>query len=143
MIGLYIALGALPFALGGLLNWYMLTHQGAFLLWSLGSVLFLLIWGGLGFLLNWKHDQAKKVTLFLNLIPLIVLLLVAVQELILGAYWGSFIGIWSQHFYLPLMGLGFIFTGWSSSVFPAYVISFLLMVGTSFVGASLRERWNK
>ena len=46
MIGLYIALGALPFALGGLLNWYMLTHQGAFLLWSLGSVLFLLIWGG-------------------------------------------------------------------------------------------------
>ena len=140
MIVLYIALGALPFALGGLLNWYMVTMDGAFLLLGICSAFFLVLWGLLGFLLNWRHDQTKRIMLFLHLVPLLMLILVAVQELIIGSYWNSLVGIWSQYFYLPMMGIGFLLTGWAQSVFPAYVVCFLLMVGTAFVGASLRER---
>ena len=140
MIFVFIAIGLLPFVVGGTQNWYMLTHADTLLPYSLISLCFLFVWGCIAFLLNGKHQRAKTVVVFLNLIALLDLLLVGVQELLLHRYWMNSIGTWSQYFYLPTINLGFSLTSWSHSVFPAYAASFILMVAVSFVGCKLREK---
>lgn len=140
MIFVFIALGALPFVVGGIQNWYMLTHADTLLPYSLISLSFLFVWGCIAFLLNGKHQHTKTVVVFLNLIALLDLLLVGVQELILHHYWMNSIGTCSQYFYLPVINLGFGLTSWIHSLFPAYAASFILMVAVSFVGCKLREK---
>ena len=143
MIFVFIAIGLLPFVVGGTQNWYMLTHADTLLPYSLISLCFLFVWGCIAFLLNSKHQRAKTVVVFLNLIALLDLLLVGVQELLLHRYWMNSIGTWSQYFYLPTINLGFRLTSWSHSVFPAYAASFILMVAVSFVGCKLREKFKR
>ena len=140
MIFVFIAIGLLPFVVGGTQNWYMLTRADTLLPYSLISLCFLFVWSCIAFLLNGKHQRAKTVVVFLNLIALFDLLLVGVQELLLHRYWMNSIGTWSQYFYLPTINLGFSLTSWSHSVFPAYAASFILMVAVSFVGCKLREK---
>ena len=140
MIVVFIAIGALPFVVGGMQNWYMLNNADTLLPYSLISLFFLFIWGCIAFLLNGRRQQTKIVVVFLNLIALLDLLLVGIQELILQHYWTSIVGTWSQYFYLPLLNLGFRLTNWSHIVFPAYAASFLLMLGVSFIGCKLREK---
>jgi len=143
MITLTITLGALPFIVGGLQNWYMLSHADSLLPYRLISVFFLLVWGCIAFVLKGNHQRTKEIVIFLNLIAALDLLLIGVQELIFHAYWMNSIGGWSQLFYLPMINLGFGLTNWSHSVFPAYVMSFALMVVASFVGCILREKLKK
>jgi len=138
-MGICMILGALPFALGGILNWYLMNRMDAVLPYGAIGICFLLIWGGLGFLLNGK-GQTKKTVLFLNLVALLDLLLLGVQELILGKYWGNAIGTWSQLFYLPLVNLGARLTSWSHSMFAVYGVSFVLMVAVSLAGCKLRKK---
>lgn len=143
MIFVFIAIGLLPFVVGGTQNWYMLTHADTLLPYSLISLCFLFVWSCIAFLLNGKHQRAKTVVVFLNLIALFDLLLVGVQELLLHRYWMNSIDTWSQYFYLPTINLGFRLTSWSHSVFPAYAASFILMVAVSFVGCKLREKFKQ
>lgn len=138
-----IIVGALPFVVGGIQNWYMLTYMDSILPYGMISVFFLFVWGCVAFLLNGNHQNTKKIVVFLNLIAVIDLLLIGAQELIFHAYWMNSIGVWSQLFYLPMVNLGFSLTIWSHSVFPAYVVSFILMVAASFAGCNLREKLKK
>jgi len=138
-----IIVGALPFVVGGIQNWYMLTYMDSILPYGMISVFFLIVWGCAAFLLNGNHQNTKKIVVFLNLIAVIDLLLIGAQELIFHAYWMNSIGVWSQLFYLPMVNLGFSLTIWSHSVFPAYVVSFILMVAASFAGCNLREKLKK
>lgn len=140
MTGISVLLGALPFAFGGALNWYLLSHAEAVLPYRVIGIGFLLIWGGLGFLLNGKGMHTKKTVLALNLIPFADLVLLAVQELVLREYWRGSIGIWSQLFYLPMVNLGATLTSWSHSMFAVYAVSFLLMVCVSYAGGRLRKK---
>ena len=143
MIGILVMLGALPFIAGGIQNWYMLTYVDALLPYGLISVFFLFVWGCVAFLLNGNGQRTKEIVIFLNLIAVLDLLLIGVQELIFHAYWMNSIGLWSQLFYLPIVNLGFSLTTWSHRVFPAYVVSFVLMVAVSFAGCKLREKLKK
>lgn len=138
-----IIVGALPFVVGGIQNWYMRTYMDSILPYGMISVSFLIVWGCIGFLLNGNHQNTKRIVVFLNLIAVIDLLLIGAQELIFHAYWMNSIGMWSQLFYLPMVNLGFSLTIWSHSVFPANVVSFILMVAASFAGCNLRERMKK
>ena len=143
MIGILVMLGAVPFVVGGIQNWYMLTYMDSLLPYGLISVSFLLVWGCIAFLFNRNHQRTKEIVIFLNLIALLDLLLIGFQELIFHAYWMNSIGLWSQFFYLPMINLGFSLTTWSHSVFPAYVVSFILLVAASFAGCKLREKLKK
>lgn len=143
MIGIYVVLGALPFVVGGIQNWYMLTYMDSVLPYGMISVSFLLGWGCIAFLLKGNRQRTEKIVIFQNLIAVLNLLLIGVQELILHAYWMNIIGLWSQLFYLPMINLGSRITTWSHSVFPAYAVSFILMVGASFAGCKLRENLKK
>ena len=143
MIGILVMLGAVPFVVGGIQNWYMLTYMDSLLPYGLISVSFLLVWGCIAFHFNRNHQRTKEIVIFLNLIALLDLLLIGFQELIFHAYWMNSIGLWSQFFYLPMINLGFSLTTWSHSVFPAYVVSCILLVAASFAGCKLREKLKK
>ena len=135
-----IILGALPFVLGGIQNWYMTTHMDSLPPYTLIAFAVLLIWGLLAFFFNHDGTRTKRIVVFLNLIAAVDLFLIGIQELILHAYWMNLIGAWSQFFYLPVLRLGFSLTSWSPHVFLAYAASFLLMAGASILGCKLREK---
>ena len=137
---LLICLGALPLAVGGIMNWAMLSLQTWLPPFLLISLLFLLVWGLIAFLARPHVKHSAAVILPLNLIPLLVLLLLGVQELILHAYWLNPVGRWTQYYYLPLLRPGFLLTSGMSSVFAAYCAAFLLMLAASALGCMLRKR---
>ena len=122
-------LGCSPFLLGRIQDWLMMSLLGVPLLFL--SVLMLLFWGYLSHLsLNLMNSDWKALIL-LNTPATIDLLLVLVQEWLVGAYWMNRIGGYSQLFYLPLLSFGFQLTPWAHTVSPAYIAAFLLMAGTS------------
>lgn len=134
---LLILLGLLPFAIGGLMNWYIIS-QNAVPSFFLIALLVLLIWGGIAF---WgrRRLEAAQVIFSLNLAPFLVLLLLAVQELVFHAYWFNPVGVWTQIFYLPLMSVSFTLTVWSHSSFTAYGTAFILLVAASLAGCKTAE----
>lgn len=137
---LLICLGALPLAVGGIMNWAMLSLQTWLPPFLLISLLFLLVWGLIAFLARPHAKRSAAVILPLNLIAFFDLLLVGVQELILHAYWLNPVGRWTQYYYLPLLRPGVLLTSGMSSVFAAYCAAFLLMLAASALGCMLRKR---
>ena len=134
-----IVLGALPFVIGGILNWCM-YNMPFNLPYGALSVLLLFVWGGFAFLFKGTGQSTIKIVLFLNFIAAIDVILVGVQELILHAYWMNSVGLWTQFFYLPLLNLGFTLTSWSHTMFPVYAACFILLIVASVIGCKLRER---
>lgn len=137
---LLVLLGGLPFAVGGALNYMILSSSDALPPLFLIGIGWLALWGTIAFLIKLFKEDEKEIVIWLNLVAAVVLALVALQELILHAYWSNFVGVWSQFYYLPLLNLGFTLTSWSSSVFPAYVVSFGLMVAATVVGCRMRGK---
>ena len=143
MIAILVMLGALPFVVGGIQNWYMLTYMDSLIPYALISVCFLIVWGCIAFFLKGNRQRTRTIVMFLNLIAVLDLLLVGIQELIFQAYWLNPIGLWSQLFYLPLLDQGSSLTTWSHGMFPAYAASCILMITASFLGCKLREKMMK
>lgn len=134
-----IPLGALPFLAGWALD--LLMHRVTVVLpFRLIGLLFLLLWGGLAFLLRGRRISLRQVLLPLHTIPALVLVLLAIQELVLHAYWFNPIGLWTQRFYLPVLNLGFALMSWSHTVFSAYCAGFALMFLAAALGCALRGR---
>lgn len=134
-----IALGCLPFVLGGVMNWWMMTNPDTlppYLLIALGM---LILWAAIAYFMMGKLKNEKKVVLCLNAVAFVVLILLGVQEMVLQGYWMNAVGAWTQYFYLPLLRLGFTFTSWTPSIFFAYIASFLLMLLVSVVGCNLKK----
>ena len=82
MTFLLICLGALPFVLGGVMNWAMLTWQNSLPPLLLIALLLLLVWGLIAFLARPRTKSTVAVILPLNLIAFLVLLLLVL--LVLG-----------------------------------------------------------
>ena len=135
-----LVIGALPFVVGGIQNWYMITYADSVLPYRVIAFAFLFVWGGSAFLMNKKGENTKRIVVFMNLLAFLDLVLIGVQELVFHTYWGNSIGGWTQMFYLPVLGLGFDLTNWSHTVFTAYAVGFILMIIASLVGCKIRER---
>ena len=86
---LLFLLGLLPFAVGGLMNWAMLAYPDVLPPFSLIAILFLLIWGAIAFFVRPRVAGVRTLAVCLNLAAGINLILVGVQELVLGAYWSN------------------------------------------------------
>lgn len=143
MIVVLITLGLIPFALGGLLQWILtlnnfLLAPAALLIFSLIT---LLIWGVLAYLIKPYIKCTKKVMLGLHVVPLIMLLLNGIQGQILHQYWPNFFGLLTQIYYLPLVRIGSLLTGWfGTNMFIICLVSFLLMVFAAFAGCKLNKK---
>lgn len=143
MIVVLIALGLIPFALGGLLQWILSLNN--FLLAPpiliVISLVTLLIWGVLAYLIKPYIKSTTKVMLGMHVIPLIVLLLHGIQGPILHQYWPNFFGLLTQIYYLPLVRIGSLLTSWfGTTMFITCLVSFLLMVLSTFVGCKLNKK---
>lgn len=137
---LLLLLGGLPFAIGGWLNHIMLSSSNTLPPLFFIGIVCLILWGFIAFVAKSFIEEDKEIVIRLNLIAAVVLVLVTVQEVVLHAYWFNFVGVWSQLYYLPLLNVGFTLTSWSSSVFPAYVASFGLMVAATVVGCRMKRK---
>lgn len=140
MMILLTALGLIPFALGSFMNRLMMAYANVLPPFTLFAVITLLLWAAIAFLAKPFIRSTRKVMICLNLLGLIDLMLLGIQELLLGAYWNNFAGVMTQFYYLPLINLGFRLTAWSHTVFSAYCAAFLLMVGASYLGCLLRKK---
>ncbi len=136
---LAILLGFIPYGLGGLMDWYMLSNINSIPPFKLIAFAVLLLWAVFAYVLRFRLTT-KETVLFLNIIPAVDLILVAVQELIVGAYWPNIIGAMTQLYYLPLLNLSFSLTFWAGTTFLAYCSAFLLMCIVAFLGCELHKK---
>ena len=133
--------GLLPFAAGYGIHRMMTAYPDVRLPYGLIGLIFLLIWGGIAFLAGSfaRRNPLAKI-ICMNGVALVVLVLLGIQELVLGAYFSNAAGIWTQLYYLPLLQLGFSLTSWSSRVFTADAAAWLLMAAASYLGFRLGRR---
>ena len=137
MKGVLLGLGCLPFVCGGLMDWYMMQNEEARLPFFIIGVLFLVLWSAIAFLMLPHMENTKKTVRWLNAVGFVVLLLLLVQDLVVGAYWTNFLGRWTQYYYLPMLYIGFQLL--NGSLIGSYVISYALMVVVSVMGCNWRK----
>lgn len=125
---LVLLMGCSPFLIGRLQDFMMMN---TFIPLTFISCLMLLLWGGFGMLSLNLMNERKTALLLLNTPAAVVLLLILVQEWVVGAYWFNFVGTYTQMFYLPFISLGFRLVFWADTAVPAYIASFILLILTS------------
>ena len=135
---LLVVLGFLPAAGGGLFNWYIM-HNGSTRYFNLIAVGFLVLWGLLAFAVRPLARSTKEAVLLLHIAATIDLLLVVIQEFILGAYWFNWVGLWTQNFFLLPLPISSTLAFWAHRMLPSYLVSFALMLLVSWFGASRSE----
>lgn len=140
MLFILAFLGLIPFAIGGFMNWFMLSHPETLPPYALIGIVTLLIWAAISFTVKAHVKDTKKLLIGLNLPAFAVLVLLCVQELLLKAYWQNPIGLWTQLYYLPLINISTRLAMWSSHLFVVYCAAFILLLGASFVGCKLRKK---
>ena len=145
--GKLLLLGLAPLPAGYLLDYAMtvLSLSGAAVV-GLG-VLLPLLWGCLAFLAASPRKKPIRQALALCAFGLAALALVLFQELALGRYWGNFLGIGSQLFFLPFLSLGFSIADPVAGLFlspmrvwPGYIAAWLLMLALAWAGCAFRKR---
>ena len=132
--------GLLPFAAAYGMNWAVMEYPDVLLPYSLIALVFLLIWGGIAYVAGIQGVRIGPALICMNGVALAVLVLLGMQELVLGAYFHNAAGIWTQLYFLPLLRFGFRLTGWSSRILAADAAAFLLMVAASYLGLWLGKR---
>lgn len=133
--------GLLPFAAGYGMHWMMTENPDLRLPYGLIGLVFLLLWGGIAFLAGIfaRRRPLLEITC-MNGAALVVLVLLGIQELVLGAYFSNAAGVWTQLYFLPLLRFGFSLTSWSSRVFAADAAAYLLMAAAAYLGFWLGRR---
>ena len=137
MISLVI-LGAMPLAVGWLLNWYMTIHPETFPPMFIIALVMILAWGCVSWRMNRKMMDTGAVMVAQNLIAAVMMILVTVQ-IIAGSFWENMIGILSQMFFMPTLYMGAVFFNWMG-MFGIYFSCFVLMVLASFIGCKIAEK---
>ena len=106
---LRILLGFVPLGIGILQNAYMTAHMDTLPPLKLIALGTLLIWGLFCYLTADSNSKARSQVLALNAANFLALVLVLVQELLVGHYWINAVGMASQLFFLPLIHLAAFF----------------------------------
>ncbi|MCM1217183.1 MAG: hypothetical protein NC081_05400 [Roseburia sp.] len=138
-----LGVGALPLALGALLNFIMpfLSIPGYVL-----AILLLAAWGFMAFkLTNPAHNSGLQ-ALSLCTFGLFVLLLALYQEFTIGGYWQNWIGAATQIFFLPWLPLGysiatsiFPLTG-PIKLWPIYTAAWVILFIASWIGCAVKSQ---
>ena len=135
-----LLLGLMPLAVGYLMNYVLMLLPFPLFF---GSLLPLLLWAWLSGRMADSSESALLQALLLNAFGLLMLLLVLLQELILGAYWENILGLFSQLFFLtglPLASVLFRSLTATTSLWPFYGASWLFLYLTSLAGILFYRR---
>ncbi|MGX8795731.1 hypothetical protein ACR6HW_06525 [Fusibacter sp. JL298sf-3] len=129
-----LLIGSIPFFLGSFINVlatdifyeHVLPYKGI-------GIAFLIAWFFVGRFSNKLVENKKSAFLIGNAMAFAVLLLLLYQVVILGHYWSNVVGVATQFYYLPLVGLMALFARISTAL--VYGVSFLAMCAVFYCGA--------
>ena len=138
-----LLIGFLPLLFGIIQHHLMMTvFFDTLIPGSLIGIAVLVIWFFIGILSIKFVSSKKEAIIFVNAPAFLVLLLILFQEIVLNAFWRNNIGLGTQFFYLPLIGL----TRHLSLIFPIgsfsnmSVLAFICLFGASYFGRVVVER---
>ena len=132
--------GSILFPIGFIVNAFMMAGSVPVAVYLALSMATLLLWFWGGTVCYGLTDNLWMALILGNLVPLIDLMLVLLQEIVLGGYWQNLFGFATQLFYLPMLSLSFSLTSMFSRLAPAYIVAFLLMLLAFFLGAFMAKK---
>lgn len=138
------ALGFVPLVVGYIID--LLIMRTSFAPGHLLELSFLLLWGGLNFRIFTKPDRPLANIALLHLPLFLALLLVLIQELVVGHYWINLAGIASQYFYLPvLIPASSILSALTGTAYTwlACGLEFIMLLLAGILGVGLKLRQMK
>ncbi len=142
MVFVYILLilfGITPYPLGCWFNDYIMSIPDTMPPFEAIGLGLLAVWALVAFACNRGGKHTRAIVLCMNAVPLVDLVLLAIQLGIRHAYWAGAWGIGTQFFYLPLLRLSFMLTPRAHTMLPTYVVAFVLLVLASYGGCKLRQ----
>ncbi len=137
---LLIGAGLLPLLTGYLMNAGMMANPERLLPYTLIALLFLLVWSLIGFAAARKGLRLKPALLAAHALAILALGLILIQELIVGHYWTSFLGVASQFYFLPVLNLGSKLVFWGGRVWQASLVSIALLPTAFCLGHRAGQR---
>ena len=130
-----LLLGCSPLLAGLVMSGIITAFSFLALPFWIFSIAALVGWAFLARLWRKKVRSSLELILLQNLIPALVLLLLAIQLLGAQRFWVGLPGYLSQEFYLPLLNLAALLTGSRSThAFAPYGVAFLLLLCASWIG---------
>lgn len=140
-----ILIGILPLAVG-LFQELMLRAAPALTpIGPISSVIFLLLWGILCNRVSYPDGNVLNQALSLHLMAAVMLVLFLIQEFLVDHTWTA-LNYLSQTFFMPFFSLAamplFSFDG-TVYIWPAFIISFLLMFLIGFIGCRTKVNSGK
>lgn len=143
---LLVLTGGLPLAVGFAMNAWMMEHPDSLPPFLLISVLVLAVWFLLGLLSQRLTESRWEAALLVNGIALVFLLLVVIQVGFLGRYWGNWLGVATQFYYLPLIWLPSQILNLLFRFAPTlviYIAAFILLCTMTALGHWVRVKQQK
>lgn len=134
-----IILGFIPLGMGFIMNWLMMTFSETVLPYIFISAAFLVFWTWISYICSGLKGTKKASVCLLNLPLFLALAFNLYQEIVLGYYFNSLLGICTQFFYLPILNISYTITSWSGHLWTAYIAGFLLICLASFTGCILKK----
>ncbi|MDO4712061.1 MAG: hypothetical protein Q4A75_08790 [Peptostreptococcaceae bacterium] len=131
---------------GFILNKIIMVSSDSILLFILGLG-FLFLWGSLAYKIHHPGENTFTTACILNGVGSFMLVLVLVQELIVGQYSLNWSGIIPQMYFLPCLSvtstlskpvLGIIME--TIHVWPIYILEFILMLFVSLIGCEIKQK---
>ena len=131
-------LGFIPLFIGIIMNYIIM--QDVILSFNLIGFIFIILWIFIGYKTEGIEETPGKSSISIHMPGAFALILVLFQEIILGQYWLNLLGLLSQLYFLPLISLGSYFTFWTPRIWPVYIVAFLLMIGSYYIGIRIKKR---
>ena len=135
-----VLIGLSPLALGYLTDFLMMSS--VWLPYTVLGVLVLVVWTIISAKVAHLAESKKEFLILINAVPLVFCTLFLIQSMIIGSPWANAIGSASQHFFTPLMFFTSLILPLGNLSF-AIILSFLLMVASTFIGYNKFEHTNK
>lgn len=141
---LLILIGFIPLALGFLMNYWIMKYQDSLLPFKLIGIVFLILWGFIGYLTCEFEETAAKSSKIIHSVAFIMLLIFVFQNSILGRFWFNIIGAIPQFYYLPLLNISSFIQSLILFMFRTHItsldiiISFFLMIASYRLGSKFK-----
>ena len=128
--------GFIPLGVGLIMNGIIL--QDTMLPLTIIGIAFLMFWIFIGYKTHELEETPLLSSISIHLPAAFALIFVLFQEIVLGQYMNNIFGLLSQLFFLPLIRISSFFTFWTMGIWPIYIVSFLLMIWTYYLGIKLK-----
>ena len=131
-----VLFGGIPILVGYVYN---LVIANASVPWMSLGFLFLVLWGGLGYIVS-SLDKKPLIQAFkLCLIGIIMIIMTSFQSIVSGGYFFNILGSMPQYYFLPIAQLTMRITNnFTDSRLIIFVIEWIVLFAISYIGCYLK-----